>query len=98
MAGNRITRRNLEMARIKRRLGYCAGSAGIVLVGLSMVCMPVFAQNSARQGAKPPVKIAGDFDKLRILPPGEPTTRAEDGHTDMTGRYYPNHAGRMLQV
>src|SRR3989442_9028121 len=97
MAGDRIPRRNLEMARMKRRLGYCAGSAGIVLVGLSMVCMPVFAQNSARQGAKPPVKIAGDFDKLHVLPPGGQAPRSADGHPDLTGRYYPNHAGRMLQ-
>ena len=96
--GDRIPRRNLEMAGMKRRLGCCVGSAGVVLVGLYMVCMPVFAQNSARQGAKPPVKIAGDFDKLHILPPGGPAPRAADGHPDLTGRYYPNHAGRMLQV
>jgi hypothetical protein len=86
------------MAGMKRRPGYCAGSAGVVLVGLYMVCMTVFAQNSARQGAKPPVKIAGDFDKVHILPPGGPAPRAADGHPDLTGRYYPNHAGRMLQV
>ena len=70
------------MAGMKRRLGCCAGSAGVVLVGLYMVCMPVFAQNSARQGAKPPVKIAGDFDKVRILPPGGPAPRTADGHPD----------------
>ena len=85
------------MAGMKRRLGYCAGSAGVVLAGLYMVFTPVFAQNSAGQGAKPPVKIAGDFDKVRILPPGGPAPRTADGHPDLTGRYYPNHAGRMLQ-
>src|SRR6267142_3553691 len=51
----------------------------------------------AAQGAKPPVKIAGDFDKVRILEPGGPAPRTQDGHPDLTGRYYPNHAGRMLQ-
>jgi len=85
------------MAGMKRRLAYCAGTAGVVVAGLSMVFMPVFAQNSAGQGAKPPVKIAGDFDKVRILPPGGPAPRTADGHPDLTGRWYPNHAGRMLQ-
>ena len=51
----------------------------------------------AAQGAKPPVKIAGDFDKVRILEPGSQTPRTADGHPDLSGRYYPNHAGRMLQ-
>src|SRR5437879_6688156 len=85
------------MAGMKRRLAYCAGTAGVVLVGLYMVCMPVFAQGSAGQGVKAPVKIAGDFDKVHVLPPGEPAPRTADGHPDLTGRYYPNHAGRMLQ-
>jgi hypothetical protein len=78
------------MSGMKRRLGYRAGNAGVVLAGLCMVCMPVFAQ-------KAPVKIAGDFDKVHILEPGGPAPRAEDGHPDLTGRYYPNQAGRMLQ-
>jgi hypothetical protein len=49
------------------------------------------------QGAKPPVKIAGDFDKVKILEPGGPAPRTADGHPDLSGRYYPNYAGRMLQ-
>ncbi|HZJ30909.1 MAG TPA: hypothetical protein VFD21_05035 [Vicinamibacterales bacterium] len=52
---------------------------------------------AATQGAKPPVKIAGDFDKVKVLEPGPPTPRTADGHPDLSGRYYPNHAGRMLQ-
>src|SRR6476659_4698328 len=52
---------------------------------------------AATQGAKPPVKIAGDFDKVKILEPGGATSRTADGHPDLSGRYYPNHAGRMLQ-
>src|SRR5258705_12041358 len=51
----------------------------------------------AAQGAKPSVKIAGDFDKVHILEPGGPAPRTRDGHPDLSGRYYPNHAGRMLQ-
>ena len=51
----------------------------------------------AAQGAKPPVKIAGDFDKVKVLEPGGPATGTADGHPDLSGRYYPNHAGRMLQ-
>ncbi|PYR67111.1 MAG: hypothetical protein DMF88_13915, partial [Acidobacteria bacterium] len=47
--------------------------------------------------AKPGVKIAGDFDKVKILEPGAATPRTRDGHPDLSGRYYPNHAGRMLQ-
>ena len=47
--------------------------------------------------AKPGVKIAGDFDKVKILEAGAATPRTRDGHPDLSGRYYPNHAGRMLQ-
>src|SRR5262245_3685807 len=77
------------MSGMKRRSAYFVGSWVAVT--------PVFAQNSAGQGAKPPVKIAGDFDKVHILEPGGPAPRTADGHPDLSGRYYPNHAGRMLQ-
>jgi hypothetical protein len=46
---------------------------------------------------KPGEKVAGDFDKVKLLEPGGPTARTADGHPDLSGRYYPNHAGRMLQ-
>ena len=85
------------MGEMKRRWGYCAGSAGVVVASLYMVFMPVFAQNSPGQEGKTPVKIAGDFDKVRLLPPGGSAPRTADGHPDLTGRWYPNHAGRMLQ-
>ena len=55
------------------------------------------AQTAPAQGNKPPVKIAGDFDKVKILPPGGPAPRTADGHPDLSGRWYPNQAGRMLQ-
>jgi len=34
---------------------------------------------------------------VKVLPNGGPTPRTADGHPDLTGRYYPNRAGRMLQ-
>ena len=83
------------MSDMKRRLRSCAGSTGVVLAGVYIVFMPVFAQ-------EPPVsydatRVAGNFDQIRLLPPGEATPRTADGHPDLTGRYYPNKAGRMLQ-
>ena len=85
------------MAGMKRPLASCAATVGVVAAGVCLVLIPVVAQNAPGQGAKPPVKIAGDFDKVRVLPPGGPTPRAADGHPDLTGRWYPNQAGRMLQ-
>jgi hypothetical protein len=85
------------MRGMARWLGYCAGSAGVLLAGLSVVFMPVFAQNSPAPGEKTPPKIAGGFDKVHMLPPGGPPPRMADGHPDLTGRWYPNSAGRMLQ-
>jgi hypothetical protein len=80
-----------------RRLGYCAGSAASLVAGLCLVLTPMFAQNSPAPEAKAPQKIAGDFDKVKMLAPGGPAPRSPDGHPDLTGRYYPNRAGRMLQ-
>jgi hypothetical protein len=88
-------------------------TAGIVAALVCFLLVPLLAQRGsgqggqrgaapaapapAAQGAKPPVKIAGDFDKVKILEPGAATPRTADGHPDLSGRYYPNHAGRMLQ-
>ena len=89
------------MSNMKRRLCSCAGSAGVVLVGVCIVSMPVFAQDSPGQGESPVAydtsRVAGNFDQIRLLPPGDATPRTADGHPDLTGRYYPNKAGRMLQ-
>jgi hypothetical protein len=76
---------------------FCAGNAAVIVTGLCLTFTPGFAQDSPGQGGKAPVKMAGNFDKAHILPPGEPTPRTADGHPDLTGRYYPNHAGRMLE-
>jgi hypothetical protein len=63
--------------------------------------MPVLAQDSPGQGESPvkydASRVAGNFDQIRLLPPGGPVPRTTDGHPDLTGRYYPNKAGRMLQ-
>ena len=85
------------MSGIKQGLRYAA-SAGIILAGLYLASIPIFAQNSTAPGEKPPTqRIAGNFDKVHILPPGGPAPRTADGHPDLTGRYYPNHAGRMIE-
>jgi hypothetical protein len=85
------------MRAMARWRGYCAGSTGVVLAGWYLVFLPAFAQNSPGPGAKAPVTIAGDFDKVHALPAGGPTPHMADGHPDMTGRWYPNSAGKMLQ-
>ena len=85
------------MRASKDWFGSCIVSAGVLAACLCVVIMPALAQDSAGQAGKAPQKIAGDFDKVHILPPGAATPRASDGHPNLTGRYYPNHAGRMLQ-
>jgi len=95
------------MARFNRRFAACAVTAALVAAGLCLAGTPVAAQRGQRgapppqtapaQGAKPPVTIAGNLDKVHILPPGGPAPRTPDGHPDLSGRWYPNYAGRMLQ-
>jgi hypothetical protein len=77
-------------------------SVGIILAGLCMIFAPVFlpkaaAQNAPASGGTKQTKIAGDFDKIHAMPPGGPAPRMADGHPDLTGRWYPNSAGKMLQ-
>jgi hypothetical protein len=83
------------MVGAKQRLSYIAGSVGALAAALGLVVL--FSPNLSGQAAKPPVKIAGGFENIKILPPGGATPRTADGHPDLTGRYYPNQAGRMLQ-
>lgn len=86
------------MRGIESQLGHCLWAAiGVLLMASCVNFTPALAQNSSGRVDKPPVKIAGDFDKVHILAPGGPAPRAEDGHADLTGRYYPNRAGRMLE-
>lgn len=89
------------MKGMNRRFRYGLGSAGVVLTALCMISTLAFAQGNLTvpvQGGKPPVPVAGDFDKVKMLPPGGPAPRLPDGHIDLSGRWYPNRAGRMLQV
>jgi hypothetical protein len=83
------------MRGMKRGFRRCAG-AGLILAALC-ISFTAAAQNSPSQGGKYTGPIVGGFDKVRALPPGAPTPRMADGHPDLTGRYYPNHAGRMLE-
>src|SRR5581483_12515598 len=88
-----------------------AATSAIVVAAVCLLIVPASAQRGRGQqvqgqqgqqapqaeAANPPVKIAGDCDKVRILPPGGPAPRTADGHVDLSGRWYPNYAGRMLQ-
>ena len=47
---------------------------------------------------KVPGNIAGGFQNVHPLPAGGPAPRMSDGHVDLTGRWYPNAAGKMLQA
>lgn len=47
---------------------------------------------------KVPGNIAGGFQEIHPLPSGGRAPRMSDGHVDLTGRWYPNVAGKMLQA
>jgi hypothetical protein len=96
------------MTEMKRRFCYFIGSAGVVLAALCIVSTPAFVQGQGggqvpgRGSYRPapgksPVPIVGGFEQVHPLPPGGPAPRMADGHVDLTGRWYPNAAGRMLQ-
>src|SRR5947209_9480788 len=97
-AGEPEKREKLEMRGTKRRFRHCVGSAGVILAAACIVFTPAFAQNLPRTGGKVPGPVAGGFDQVHELPPGGPAPRTADGHPDLSGRWYPNGAGRMLQV
>src|SRR5665213_2358906 len=81
-------------------------SVGILLAALCLILIPTFGQNqpangdkdSGGQAGKAPPHVVGGFDKVHVLPPGGPAPRMKDGHVDLSGRYYPNSAGRMLEA
>ena len=90
------------MRGMRRRLGYGRSvvRAGLILAGVGALLIPMSAQNAQNaqdaQG-RDWSKIAGNFGEVKVLPNGGPTPRTADGRPDLTGRYYPNRAGRMLQ-
>jgi len=87
------------MRGINRRLQSGVRGAWVAVVALCMLFTLAFARNSAAQEVKTgPVPIVGGFEHVKPLPPGGPAPRMKDKHVDLTGRWYPNAAGRMLQV
>jgi hypothetical protein len=88
-----------EMKRgFRYGIGYSVGSAAALLTALCVAFTPAFAQGSYTPGpGKTPVPVVGGFDKVHVLPPGGKAPRMADGHVDLTGRWYPNAGGRMLQ-
>src|SRR5580704_1357427 len=75
--------------------------AGVALI-LSLIVALALPQNACAQDTSPlktgTVPIVGGFDKVKPLPSGGPAPRMTDGHVDLTGRWYPNAAGQMLQA
>lgn len=43
------------------------------------------------------IKIAGGFNMVHVISPGGPAPRTMDGHPDLSGRWYPNRGGRMIE-
>src|SRR5690242_10001698 len=83
----------MKGSEMKRRFGGYFRNAGAVVVALCIVSTAALAQ----EGTAPPKPIAGGLEEVRELPPGGPAPRTPDGHPDLSGRWYPNGAGRMLQ-
>ena len=90
------------MAETKLGFRYGVGSAGALLAALCVAFMPAFAQGQGEGvnvpgPGKAPSNIVGGFQNVHPIPTGGPAPRMSDGHVDLTGRWYPNAAGRMLQ-
>jgi hypothetical protein len=88
------------MGGMSRRFFNDVGIAGLLVAALCAVFALVVIQDAAGQevktkGAAP---IVGGFNKVKPLPPGGPAPRTKDGHVDLTGRWYPNAAGIMLDL
>jgi len=101
------------MRGMERRFCYGIATAGIFIATLCLASAPAFAQvrDNAPAGRAPdsvctgygecgkaPTNIVGGFENVHPLPPGGPAPKMPDGHVDLTGRWYPDAAGKMLQV
>jgi hypothetical protein len=87
------------MTGIRRPFRQRLGSAGLVLAALCVVAVCGLAQqqNPSAGGVKAPGKVVGDFANVHAVPPGGPAPRLADQHVDLSGLWYPNSAGRMLE-
>src|SRR5277367_3247847 len=92
-----LKKEKLEMTGMERRFRYGVRGAAYALAVLCMVFALAFAQNLSAQVKTGPVPIVGGFENVKPLPPGGPAPRMKDGHVDLTGRWYPNAGGKMLQ-
>ena len=102
------------MKAMENRLRYGIEGAAVFIAVLCLAFAPAFAQGNQDRTQHPtskddsctgygecgkaPKNIAGDFQNIHRLPPGGPAPRLSDGHVDLTGRWYPNSGGKMLQV
>jgi len=86
---------------MKHTFQYYAGHAVLLSAAICATFAPAFAQGDSSRDVPPktgPTPIVGGFANIKPLPPGDKAPRMSDGHVDMTGRWYPNTGGRMLQV
>jgi len=101
------------MRAMDRRFRYGIEGAGVFIAVLCVAFAPAFAQREHPPATpkapgdtctgygdcgKAPTNIIGGFQDVHPLPPGGPAPRLPDGHVDLTGRWYPDAAGKMLQV
>jgi len=100
------------MRQDKQPFCYSAISAAALIAALCVASSSAFAQGNRiptpkspddsctgyGECGKAPKNIVGGFENIHALPPGGPAPRMSDGHVDLTGRWYPDAAGRMLQV
>jgi hypothetical protein len=96
----RLKKGEVEMGAMKRRLRNGVGSVGVPMLALCSVLTLAFAQTSAAQEVKtePVSPVVGGYKQVKPLLPGGPAPRTKDGHVDLTGRWYPNAAGIMLDL
>ena len=87
------------MGAMNRGSGHYLWRGAFLLAGVVALLIPVSAQNTRETAPadRDWSKIAGNFGDVKVLPNGGPAPRMADGRPDLSGRYYPNRAGRMLQ-
>src|SRR5580704_2805937 len=100
LAGRPEKKGEVEMGGMKRRFLNGVGRVGVPVVALCTVFTVAFAQTSAGQEdkTKAAAPVVGGFAQVKPLPPGGPAPRMKDGHVDLTGRWYPDAAGIMLDI